>query len=205
MHAAARKPDNLEQEILDLLPPDRKMTQAEYIRLSCQVEAWQRIEWVRGRIELLPYHTVLLHRVITGLFLSFYEFIKGKKLGQVFPKGVRTKVNRTTIRMPDIIFGKRGRRCTDYFYVGADLVMEVVDKGIESRKRDLEEKRQDYCEAGIPEYWIVDPERKQISVLALSGKKYKVHGEYKKGQRAVSVLLKGFEVDVTEALAGLKH
>ena len=55
----------------------------------------------------------------------------------------------------------------EQFSLGADLVIEVVsDQG---RPRDLEIKRQEYAQAGIPEYWIVDPQLEQITVLALEG------------------------------------
>ncbi|MDB5291432.1 MAG: hypothetical protein JWL69_2673, partial [Phycisphaerales bacterium] len=80
-----------------------------------------------------------------------------------------------------------------------DLVMEVVSE--DGCRRDLEEKRRDYALAGIPEYWIVDPREQSITVLTLSGKQYIVAGEAHNGQKAASVLLKGFEVDVTAALS----
>jgi Uma2 family endonuclease len=48
---------------------------------------------------------------------------------------------------------------------------------------------------GTREYWIVDPALKQITVLELRGKKYRVAGEYSTGL-AASKLLAGFSVDV---------
>ena len=83
---------------------------------------------------------------------------------------------------------------------GADLVMEVVSAGDEARRRDLTQKREEYAQAGIPEYWIVDPELGQITVLTLEDQIYVVHGEFKRGDRATSKLLPGFAVDVTSAL-----
>ena len=59
-------------------------------------------------------------------------------------------------------------------------------------------KREEYAQAGIPEYWIVDPELDQITVLTLDGQS--VHGEFKRGERATSKRLPGFGVDVTSAL-----
>jgi Uma2 family endonuclease len=50
------------------------------------------------------------------------------------------------------------------------LVVEVVSPGSESRdnyKRDYEDKRDQYAAIGIPEYWIVDPEREWIMVGTL--------------------------------------
>jgi Uma2 family endonuclease len=79
--------------------------------------------------------------------------------------------------------------------------MEVVSEGDESRHRDLVTKRDEYARAGIPEYWIVDPELGRITVLALEETSYAVHGEYSKGQQATSKLLPGFTVDVSAALS----
>lgn len=40
-----------------------------------------------------------------------------------------------------------------------------------------------------------------ITVLTLAGEEYQVHGVFRFGQRATSVLLPGFTVDVAAALA----
>ena len=58
-------------------------------------------------------------------------------------------------------------------------------------------KRADYAEAGIPEYWIVDPRNETITVLALEGNGYVEHGVCARGDTATSRLLAGFTVDVT--------
>jgi Uma2 family endonuclease len=49
---------------------------------------------------------------------------------------------------------------------GADLVIEVLSK---DRDRDLQMKRLEYAQAGIPEYWIGDPRDQRITVLRLAG------------------------------------
>ncbi len=66
----------------------------------------------------------------------------------------------------------------------------------EYSRRDLVEKRADYAEAGIPEYWIADPRDAKITVLALEGDAYVEHGVYAHGGSATSRLLAGFAVDV---------
>jgi Uma2 family endonuclease len=47
------------------------------------------------------------------------------------------------------------------------LVVEVVSPGPENHRRDYFEKRNQYEWRGIPEYWIVDPVLKQVTVLVL--------------------------------------
>ena len=61
-----------------------------------------------------------------------------------------------------------------------------------------------YAEAGIPEYWIVDPQKRVITVLVLADAVYRVHGEFTPEQQATSVLLGGFAVDVAEVFAAAK-
>jgi hypothetical protein len=61
----------------------------------------------------------------------------------------------------------------------------------------LVEKRADYAEAGIPEYWIVDPRDETVTVLALEGDAYVGHGVFAAGDSAASRLLEGFAADVT--------
>jgi len=79
--------------------------------------------------------------------------------------------------------------------------MEVVSGAVSDRYRDLIEKREEYARAGIPEYWIVDPEMKRVTVLTLAGDSYAVHGEFGQGEEAASVLLAGFGVGVTAVFA----
>ena len=71
----------------------------------------------------------------------------------------------------------------------------------EDRERDYIYKRRDYARAGIPEYWIVDPQEGVIIVLRLDGNEYNEHGRFGPGQIATSYLLPGFEVVVDEVWA----
>ena len=43
------------------------------------------------------------------------------------------------------------------------LVIEVLSGA--TRRRDLGDKRKLYMDAGVPEYWIVDPEAKRVLVV----------------------------------------
>ncbi len=55
------------------------------------------------------------------------------------------------------------------------LVVEVVSPGDESKpnyKRDYQDKRDQYAAIGIPEYWIVDPDRAWVMVGTLVSSAY---------------------------------
>lgn len=53
------------------------------------------------------------------------------------------------------------------------LVIEVVSPGELQHERDYIAKRRQYEELGIPEYWLVDPERKIVTILSLSSQTYR--------------------------------
>ena len=79
---------------------------------------------------------------------------------------------------------------------GVVPVVEVV--GPDHPERDFVEKQDDYAEAGIPEYWIVDPRTGTITVLSLRGDTYAEHGVHERGALAESTLLPGFSAPVSE-------
>ena len=76
------------------------------------------------------------------------------------------RVREGKFREPDILLlrDRSDPRYQDRYWQGADLVAEVVSP--DHPDRDLVEKRADYAEAGIPEYWIADPRDETLTVLA---------------------------------------
>ncbi len=80
------------------------------------------------------------------------------------------------------------------FWLGADLVVEIASPNYV--ERDTVIKRADYAEAGIPEYWIVNPAEETITVLKLEDGAYMAHGVFGRGETATSVLLTGLTVSV---------
>jgi Uma2 family endonuclease len=97
-------------------------------------------------------------------------------------------------REPDLllVLDKDDPRAQDEFWLGAEIV------SADRPARDIEEKPRDYAEAGIPEYWIVNPLDETISLLTLRGDAYVEHGVFRRGQRAASLILDGFSVSVDE-------
>ncbi len=66
------------------------------------------------------------------------------------------------------------------------FVLEVVSPGAANRHRDYVRKRAQYAAVGIPEYVIVDPEEKAITVLVLEQDGYCEAGCYRGNQRVIS-------------------
>ena len=146
------------------------------------------------------------HQLITIiLFRLLSRFVEAKRLGMVLIAPMRIQLWPGKIREPDIMFmlARHATRRSEQLWRGADLVMEVVSP--DNRGRDLVIKRREYAQAGIPEYWIVDPQEREITVLTLTNGKYAVHGVFVPGGRADSVLLAGFSVDVAEVFAAAER
>ena len=61
------------------------------------------------------------------------------------------------------------------------VVIEAVSPGLSNRERDYIDKRKQYQDRGIPEYWLIDPARATVTVLELVDGIYRelgvFHGE----------------------------
>jgi Uma2 family endonuclease len=185
-------------EVAYLFPTQGNWTEAEYLALGTN----RLVELCDGRLEVLPMPTMLHQLIAKFLYDALEAFVKGRLPGIVLFASLPVRLWPGRLREPDLIYLTPQRvRNVRGQPDGADLVMEVVSPGTENRERDLEIKRREYAQAGIAEYWIVDPEERRITVLALDGQTYRVHGEFGPGAQATSVLLAGFAVAVDDVFA----
>ena len=180
-------------DIARLFPDQGDLSEIDYLKLTKHARILA--EFTDGFIAVLPMPTTAHQRIVRyliGLLISFAADGRGEVL--FAPLRVRLRPGR--FREPDVVFMLAAHfdRIKNEYWERADLVMEVVSEV--DPDRDVVEKRRDYAEAGIPEYWIVDPRHRMITVLKLEGQQYVVHGEFGAGSRAASALLEGFGADV---------
>lgn len=187
-------------EIARLFPEQGGWGESDYLWVTQETNNF--VEFKDGYVEVLAMPTVKHQRIVAFLYRLILAFVSERGLGEALFGPLRVQLRPNLIREPDILFMRRENagRMTDDVWEGADLVVEVVSEDAKSRKRDLQEKRREYAEAGIPEYWIVDPQEGRVTVLTLVGKEYAVLAEGAAGQRVTSKLLAGFEVGVDEVL-----
>ena len=186
-------------EIAQLFPAQGQWSEEEYLALDTN----RLVEFSHGRTEVLPMPTQSHQLLVIALFALLRSFVRTRKLGTALLAPMRVQLWPGKYREPDILFMRTEHddRRTERRWFGADLVMEVVSP--DDPARDLVIKRREYAQAGIPEYWIVDPTRKSISVLTLSGQTYALHGAFDEDAVATSVLLDGFTVNVRAVFAEL--
>lgn len=158
------------------------------------------VEYSHGYIEVLPMPTMSHQLIAAFLYQALQDFVRARQLGLVLFAPLPVQLWAGKFREPDLVFMRteHAERMGNAFWEGADLVIEVVSDA--NRHHDLETKRREYAQAGIPEYWIVDPMMARITVLRLDGPSYAVHGEFSRGEIATSALLPGFAVAVSDAL-----
>jgi Uma2 family endonuclease len=185
-------PDEITE--LDLEPLQGLWTEAQYLKLTDQSN--HLIEFTDGVIEVLPMPTRNHQLMLLLLYGLFQGFVRPAG-GIVLVAPLRVRIRPGGYREPDVLLllDVSDPRNQNAFWLGADLVVEIVSP--DKPTRDTEDKRRDYAEAGIPEYWIVNPIDETITVLVLDGDTYATHGVFHRGETATSLLLDGFAVEVS--------
>lgn len=183
--------------VLSFAPLQGHWSEAQYLLLTDQTN--RLLEYTDGYIEALSMPTEQHQAMLEWLFLAFKHFIE-RIGGKVRFAPLRVRIDAGKFREPDLLLVRDARdpRRQNRFWLGADLVVEIVSA--DDSERDTKHKRVDYAQAGIPEYWIVNPLDETITVLALEGETYHEHGVFGRGTRADSLLLTGFTVAVDEVL-----
>lgn len=117
------------------------------------------------------------HQLIAGLIhaqlLSHVRARKGACLPMISPVDVQLDCDDRTMVQPDVVVvcdrSKVIRRC---IYGAPDLVIEILSPS--TRRKDVTLKLNKYLNAGVREYWIIDPEQCRVLVYDFSSAVYPV-------------------------------
>ena len=183
--------------LLEIVPRQGEWNERDYLWASSISN--RLVELVDGHLEIVPMPTQHHQAIIRFLFFRLY-MLMGTVGGEVVFAPLRLRLWNGRFREPDILLllAADDPRSANEFWHGADLVVEVVSP--DKPERDTVEKVADYAQAGIPEYWIVNPIIERISVLKLDGDTYTTHGEWGRSERATSALLPDFSANVSAVL-----
>ena len=188
--------DTETREIVASQPPAHRLSYDEFLDW-CDEDTLA--EWVDGEVQMTSPASLRHQRI--GYFLQniMGHWVEDRELGEIItpPFQMRLTVPGPRGREPDILFVAREHRerlRATYLDGPADLLVEIVSP--ESISRDRGEKFVEYEAAGVSEYWLIDPDRRQAEFyqrdstghyqLALGG----AAGTY------VSPLLAGFSLPV---------
>src|SRR3954452_6806850 len=179
----------------DILPGQGQWSEEEYLILTDHRS--RLVEYTDGFLEVLPMPTDKHQAILGFLYVAFLRFI-GPRAGKVRFSPLRLRIRPGKFREADLLLllSAGDPRWQNRFWRGADLALEVVSP--DKPERDLVDKRGDYAEGRVPEYWIVNPLTETITVLRLQGTSYPEARIWKRGQAAPSVQLDGFQVAVAD-------
>ncbi len=146
-----------------------KLTLAEYLALEID-GLWELVD---GELCEMPPPNLDHQRLVGFLYRMLCSYLDGTapSLGEAL-WGVGVALSESRMLIPDLVFVRAGRediQQANYLDGVPDLVVEALST---DRQRDLALKRAWYAEAGVPEYWILDPVNDTLTVLELSGGEY---------------------------------
>ena len=187
-------------EVALLFPDQGTWSVTDYLDLPGN----QLVEYDNGCIEVLPMPSIRHQNVSMNIAVPLRVYAETHESGKVLCAPMPVQVAPSKFREPDVIFCQASANYESdeaKHLNGADFVVEIVSEGAANRKRDLVDKRIDYAAAGIAEYWVVDPERQEVTVLLLQGGEYVESGTF--GIHAVvqSTAVSGFEIPVAKVFA----
>jgi Uma2 family endonuclease len=164
-----------------------------------------RAELHDGKVVMMPPPFRVHQGIMIELVLQLGNFLKGKKC-KVYaaPFGVRLfpKKDRSddTVFEPDIVVICDKEKLDERGCNGApDLVIEITSPS--TARYDRIYKLRKYEQAGVREYWIVDPETKSVQVFILETGRFVASG-FDETEKATVSVLEGCEIDLQAVFAG---
>ncbi len=134
------------------IPDEELWTVREYLRTSWSPDR----EFVDGRIEernLGEKDHSIIQRYLTFLFM-----LKRKEWGiQVFPE-LRTQTQSRRFRVPDILVTRAEDKFERYVISAPLIAIEILSP--EDRLVAMQAKAEEYRDFGVPNIWIIDPQRR---------------------------------------------
>ena len=141
-------------------PPEGRVSWEEFLDW---MDDGTRAEWIDGEVIVLSPSNVVDLRLISFLHRVLADFVEARQLGELFLMDLLMRLEtRPSGREPDLVFiaTEHLDRLKDTYLDGpADLAVEVISP--DSDVRDRSEKFREYEGAGIPEYWLLDPIRRE--------------------------------------------
>ena len=179
-------------------PAQGEWTYEDFLRLP---DDGNRYEVIRGSLYVTP-PPILDHQFLS-FELAFWlsAFVRERKLGRVLaaPVGVILPAGIATPVQPDVMFFRKGnepRWGTSNYEGVPDLIAEVLSP--RTRRRDRTTKKDAYQDAGVPEYWLVDPDARTVVIYVLEKGRYTELVRGGAGDEVWSSVVPGFRVRVED-------
>lgn len=139
--------------------------------LAAMPEDGHRYELVDGALIVTPSPNLGHQRCVVSLLVLLHGARHPEHEVLVAPFDVR--LSRTTVLVPDVLVARRTDLTPARLETAPLLVVEV--RSPSTRLYDLGTKRLVYEAAGVPAYWLLDPDAPSLTVLHLDEGRYVEH------------------------------
>ena len=133
-----------------------------------------RYELFEGVLEVTPAPGTGHQIAVLNLAVLLAGHVRRRRLGKVFVAPCDVLLSNTSVVEPDLFFvAREGRAAILPRYVQGppDLVVEVLSPS--TAQRDQGAKRQLYAAFGVPHYWVLDPQARQVTAYVLESGEYR--------------------------------
>ena len=168
----------------------------------------RRVYGRQNRSARIAYQVPLIACLLVFFLIDTVRaFMAPGGLGEAIVAPLSVRVRAGKFRDPDIGFMlvRNLHRAGEKFWIGTNLVMEVVIHRKKSREREPKGKRSDYAKTGIAEYWIVDASECNVILPKLREIECGVHGTFATVNEATSVFPEGLSFDVADLFTVVDH
>lgn len=141
------------------------ITASEYSHMPEGPPYYQLVE---GGLEMSPAPVPYHQRILINLTHLFETYLERRPIGVLYIAPFDVFLNDVNVFQPDLAFISKANASilTDKGAEGApDLVVEILSP--KTAHLDRGPKRKIYARTGVKEFWIIDPERKQIHIYHL--------------------------------------
>jgi Uma2 family endonuclease len=151
---------------------------------------------IEGELVMTPSPTTF-HQIISGnLNEKIRVFVKEKSAGLVLYSPIDVYLDDENVFQPDIVFISKHRQDIvkdDGIHGVPDMVIEILFPS--TAYYDMKKKYRIYEKFGMKEYWIVDPEMKNVELFSLSEQgKYVMNADVTGQGTVKSGILNEFEI-----------
>ena len=166
---AAAKPAerSLRRQMLDVLLAPAQPARLGYEEFLAWADEDTLAEWVGGEV-IMTSPASLRHQSISRFLAQIVGvYVEEHNLGALLTAPFQMKLA-SSGREPDLLFvaAEHLNRLRDTYLDGpADLAVEIISP--ESIGRDRGDKFYEYEQAGIPEYWLLDPQARRAEFYQL--------------------------------------
>jgi len=157
----------------------------------------RRYEVIDGELYVSKSPEWLHQRGLFRLGFQLAQHVFDRDLGEITQAPTGVFLDEANGVQPDLIFVARERLhlISRRGVEGApDLIVEVLSEGTRNLDRGLKQRR--YARAGVPHYWLLDPDTRTLEALRLVDGDYTLVGQFGPGDVFEPQLFPGLAIKI---------